>query len=303
MSDLNADQTLVLNALISKCELDLFQEQILRLAKPCLRILPDLPFDGKKIGSTHIGGTPDLPKGVKWPQIEGKYLVFLAQINLEEMSFADAAKAPQSIQQPSLFDLSTIECRKPEYDLLPKNGMLFFFLGSTTDYYNVQHQVIYVPNGQTLLKRTQRPSLDQFVNTNRGTYFPPFVVTTQLGMSLPSFGWRRLNTNTFDEELHWKYAYLESAIEHHQSSKLLGYAYPPDYRICWNLFAREKPNSRYDTSFEIEYYQNWLLLFELYSHEETEMYWGDSGCLYFMIHRDDLINRNFNRTFAAGFSH
>lgn len=39
---------------------------------------------------------------------------------------------------------------------------------------------------------------------------------------------------------------------------------------------------------------DWLLLLQVDSEERSGMYWGDSGRIYFMIHRDALRRRKFD---------
>ncbi len=46
----------------------------------------------------------------------------------------------------------------------------------------------------------------------------------------------------------------------------------------------------------------WCCLLELNSHYPVGMSWGDNGFLQFMIHEDDLINRDFSKTFVTTWS-
>lgn len=55
------------------------------------------------VGTSKIGGTPDLPSVLAWPTFEGKSMLFFAQINLAEIS----------------------SYHRNEY--LPKNGIIYFF--------------------------------------------------------------------------------------------------------------------------------------------------------------------------------
>ena len=43
-------------------------------------------LDSLPIGASRIGGLPDLPPGVAWPEGKGKAFSFLAQVNLLEVS-------------------------------------------------------------------------------------------------------------------------------------------------------------------------------------------------------------------------
>jgi uncharacterized protein YwqG len=54
-------------------------------------------------GDSKLGGTPDLPLSINWPQYEDKSMLFLGQVNLYEIS----------------------EFHQTQY--LPKSGILYFF--------------------------------------------------------------------------------------------------------------------------------------------------------------------------------
>ena len=45
--------------------------------------------------------------------------------------------------------------------------------------------------------------------------------------------------------------------------------------------------------------KNWQLLLQIDSNEENEMMWGDGGRLYFWIKKDDLLNKNFDKTWFS----
>ncbi len=309
--DLTLKQLLILNNLISIYDLDTFREQILRIAQPCFRLNLAIPDNGQHIGTTRIGGTPDFPEDLQWPQQGLKYLVFLAQIRLNELPFQDARTQPlDRYYQPPLFDLSKIELKPTAADHLPRDGMLYFFLGDTTNYDDIHHKIIYLPEAQcNRLKPTTQPPITQFVETRRGTSFPPYLIKSELAISFPMFGWRRLEiieakpVSIPDEILFERMHEIENITDKYKrSSRVLGYPYPPDHEIFWRLYKHKKHQFVNTAAFEKEYLK-WQLLFEIYSHNETEMYWGDSGCLHFMIHEKDLENRDFSSTFAAGFSH
>ena len=80
-------------------------QSILELAEPAIRFetapVQDAPL---QVGASKVGGYPDLPPGIPWPECRGHPLDFLAQINLTELSGFEGSEQ------------------------LPRSGILFFFL-------------------------------------------------------------------------------------------------------------------------------------------------------------------------------
>lgn len=75
-----------------------------RIAEPCLRFRTLQPNKKKlPLGSSRMGGNPDLPIGISWPISQGRPLDFLLQLNLSELP------------------------RKLVEDALPERGWLYFF--------------------------------------------------------------------------------------------------------------------------------------------------------------------------------
>jgi len=74
----------------------------------------------QRVGATRLGGLPDLPAGVTWPQREGYEFDFVGQLRLEELAALDV------------------------HDLLPHDGMLSFFAGhdvTPTSEWQLAHRV------------------------------------------------------------------------------------------------------------------------------------------------------------------
>ena len=104
----------VLENLIIKHDLDEYKEKILSTSKQQLLISSTEVDTYEQVGNTRFGGYPDLPEDMKYPKtiVEGeeKYLDFLCQINLKDLS---------------------------QYDLnLPKEGILYFFSGNVEHMYS-----------------------------------------------------------------------------------------------------------------------------------------------------------------------
>lgn len=74
--------------LLSSHGLSRRRDEIEGLSRPAMLLRTAKTVESKlAVGQTKIGGQPDLPEGVEWPQFtDGKPLAFLAQINLGEVA-------------------------------------------------------------------------------------------------------------------------------------------------------------------------------------------------------------------------
>jgi uncharacterized protein YwqG len=45
--------------------------------------------------------------------------------------------------------------------------------------------------------------------------------------------------------------------------------------------------------------KNWRLLLQIDSNDENEMMWGDCGRLYFWIRKEDLVNKQFDKSWFS----
>ena len=268
------------------------------MVKSSIRI--DYALDSEKevpVGSSKVGGRPDLPTNFSWFYYGGKSfdggtenrpLAFLAQINCEEASQHD------------------------KESLLPQNGILYFFYEMATMTWGFDPQdkgsarVYYFPGDISELNRTDFPSdlADEYI-------IPEMPMTFSSKDELPDFeefiewhdrfGGKKKFWNQYDAEKSKIVEMLEDDDE--AVSKLLGYANliqngmlldcelttsgtntggPKGYT---NVTTQQKANCT-----------KWQLLFQLDSIQADgyEMLWGDGGRLYFYINTDDLTQLNFD---------
>jgi uncharacterized protein YwqG len=89
------------------------------IAEPCLRFRTHLIQENDlRVGSSKLGGSPDLPIGIPWPTWHGRPLDFLLQLDLTEI--------PRNLAE----------------DLLPERGWIYFFydIERNTWGYDVSHR-------------------------------------------------------------------------------------------------------------------------------------------------------------------
>lgn len=100
-------------------ELNLLEEKgnLLEDCKTSYSVKELAEEDYSMLGNSRIGGNPDFPKTWDYPTINDIPLTFIAQINLSEFKHKDSE--------------------------LPKEGLLYFFLGNDDNAADVANQVLY----------------------------------------------------------------------------------------------------------------------------------------------------------------
>jgi uncharacterized protein YwqG len=255
-------------------------ETIAALAKPTIQ-LETVPGDDTagRVGTTRLGGEPDLPPGEPWPEWQGKPMSFLVQI-----------------------DLATVT-GLPGADVLPADGLLSFFCDAHGAVWNGHPdagswRVLYTPAGVSL----ERAPIPDAVPEDG--IFTACGLTPRPGVSLPYHH----EPQILALELSWdeSHAYLDVRggvdqgvpTEH----RLLGWP-DPDQNAemelecqlmstgsgwTWNDMDRIRAELAPATA-------EWRLLLQLASDDAAGMMWGDLGLLYFWIREPDLAARDFSR--------
>lgn len=226
-----------------------------------------------RFGQSKIGGRPDLPEKILWPQqMNGKYLAFLAQINFTELSHE-------------------------ELDF-PKEGILYFFYSEDQDLYSSDDsdnfKLIFIRNPNSLLRIESPPTFTVL----KDGIFEPCTLKFTNSYSLPNWQ-HEFVTKQFENMKEFPYE-LFSVFEQ-PNTKLGGHAdniqgtmeFECEMRsrgYSWNNIPVEELESIMHSQY------NWKLLFQLDSHIESEMMWGDGGKLYFWIRESDFNDYQFDKT-------
>lgn len=241
-----------------------------------------------------FGGKPYLPKDFEWPHFEAENfegdfasrpLSFLCQINLEEIAKYDTDS------------------------LLPKTGMLYFFYDAESERWGFDPEdegcaKVYYFESTDGFKEAEIPS-----DLNEVFIVPELTIRFKCGKSIPSYEELELHDNT---EVDWEeYDELAESLGYNSETerhKLLGYAnlvqneaLSECERITRGLYCGDS-KSYQETSDEenadiYEKAREWILLFQMSTIEKDgfEIMWGDCGCLYFYIKKDDLKNKRFDK--------
>lgn len=248
-------------------------------AKPCI-----------EIGKTKLGGCPDLTKKISWAksQYDNNYLSFLGQINLKEVEKFDEEK------------------------LLPEKGMLYFFfnLDSGDD-----GKVIFTEEDTGLEKavppeefKVQKKSFFQrlFTGKSKRRILKESQVEIYKEYNIPSWDSLRLERmhkitqttikpiNAFEEGI-FEDLYEEGETESTSNHHLIGnYSGIQNEYHELNFIDFDFKDFEQLKLSDLDKALKWRLLFQFDSDKNLEISYGDWGRVYFFIHEEDLIRRNFN---------
>jgi uncharacterized protein YwqG len=264
-----------------------YKDELAKLVRPAV-LLHSTPTSQENlpVGTSRLGGIPDLPPEIAWPTWQGKPQSFIAQINLSELpDFSDR-------------------------NLLPKKGFLFFFYDSaqsTSGMYKSEQSSFAVFYSIDLAHSIQ-PNLMP-IDFEQSTLFKPALLSFTIGPSIP--GWEhplleRLGLS-FEERL--EYAQITSQVETDVQEQrqrflhqMLGYPQPMQFEVAWDCeraqvgyWEADKEKRRELEPFIREQVEQWELLLQVDYDTHTGMDWIGSGRIYYMIRRQDLEQRQFNQ--------
>ena len=241
------------------------RSRLRRMARPTLLLIP-----AKSPGFSKIGGLPELPSGVAWPQGDSAPKAFLAQIEI------------------------TAFRRHGGFDWLPESGRMYLFFDDDRTGAVDCGQVIYseeppgpeAPAPSGLLKA--RCFRERHVGFMRFT-------------SLPSWEW--LGEDLADAEINLegfellKDADLGDEIEHRiggYPSEIQGGQMGIECEYLWRGLTRDHKAPVPD-SLQVAARQ-WRLLIQIDSDPALSMNWWDAGRIYVFIRARDAKRGDFTKT-------
>ncbi len=228
------------------------------------------------LGSSKIGGIPDLPPTIPWPEWDDQPIPFIAQINLADNAPYDYAEE------------------------LPHTGMLFFFFNDEAlcTYPPTRESwcVIYYDGDISELRRMPIASEKQLVYPICSVKFstkltlPPFesLYIERLGLSYDAFQQKapieqKREADAYQELDRQLDMFYERLSPYHQ---LLGHPIQIQGDLLWEC--------QQDTHYEGNP-TDWRLLLQIDSDDEAAMMWGDVGILYFYIPQQALAVQDFSQ--------
>ena len=249
-------------------EIEPHREALLRTKLSFIRIkaMPPRAIPrGTEQWESKVGGVPYLPKGMPYPSTpDGAQLVFLAQLNFEEM---------------------------PELPPFPRKGLLQFYIYDD-DLYGMDFEdgenpdtfrVLYFPEvikDETALQTqfSADRSYDDLPHHPEDAYPLAFSLAEEVAPVTDYRFWQQMGQDFFQRLGAGEWDVLEAYNKsvHGQGHKIGGYAY----------FTQDDPRKPEDPM---------LLLFQLDSDEGMDLMWGDMGVGHFFIREKDLLARDFSK--------
>jgi hypothetical protein len=262
--------------LIHEHGLSEYQDQILASVRPAILLRLGQAEPGHK-GQSRIGGVPDLPLSIPWPQNapSSSYLCFILQINF--------AHLPTFSENP-----------------LTKRGMLYLFADESE---NSAEQLVFYDGSEPLepahLPEDTRLITDWYENlvTHRLEFeffpdIPRWATNDFYGLC------DRLNL----DEL--KLNDLCRTLSKNSVGKLLGHAsgigHDPreDAYIVREVNPEWLYNYKQRQSLDMARAQNWHNLLEVESSTTVNLMFGDAGYLQVLIHGEDLKRLDFSAVYV-----
>jgi len=246
----------------------------------------ELLIDGKNKNQnkarSKIGGKPFISSDFSWPIVNDKHMSFLAQLNLKEIHKFDAE------------------------NLLPDSGFLYFFYDADQIAWGFDPKdvnswrVQYLDSDATQFNEKPFPfSLPEEAK------FVECSLNYKKSESFPTLSSRAIEKLSLTAKERNLYEYfLQDFVSSTTSfNQVLGHPYEIqnemqlECQLASNgLFCGDSSAYTDERSAELEKgAEDWILLFQLTSIEEANMMWGDSGCLYFWIRKDDLAKKDFSK--------
>ena len=268
---------------LGEAGLEELAERILRLARPAVRLRTTKARDEKlPIGSSKIGGFPDLRRDIDWPTWNEQRLAFLGQLNLSDVQ------------------------RFAFCEVLPKQGLLQFF------YDREQRTWGFDPKDRGSWCVRLEPDLHGLERSFADSHYPTCRLDAHETMTLPAwecYDFQQLAISSHDRE---EYFRILDEVESTESDpnplhQVLGNPSPiqgdmqSECQLVSNGLYCGGP-AGYDNQRAKELVSgaaDWQLLFQLDSDDTAEMMWGDAGRLYFWITRAALKSRRFGEAWMV----
>lgn len=268
-----------LESAIDEAGMHHLSEEILNAALPSVRWVsqPVKSEDIAEVGSSKLGGEPDLDPTVSWPIHNGRPLEFVAQLNLSQIP-------------------------RIETNPLPVDGILTFFYDAEEQPWGMKLQeqeswhVICSPS-EAALERREVPLRAKTFQTCALDLFTELTIPFARTAAAREF----IDDNGNDWNAYWN-LYSAYNIRPPRSDGFVHRSFGHPDAIQGDMTRRIEATLRGEDLTQASDSLNqaateWRLLFQCDSDPQTGMQWGGDGRIYFWIRESDLLECNFTNVF------
>ncbi len=302
-----SDDYTVLRELLRDADLGPIENKLLRLSRLAVGLYTTGAIDENAlpVGSTKLGGCPDLPRHVQWPHTASPgsrtahrpYQIFVAQINLADVAMHNVMR------------------------LLPATGILTFFYDPTAAQvppFQSNGLVLYHTSPHQNEDWERKAPPNESVENQEGSLLsPPLAMFTARIITLPTCVsplLQQVNMTRAEEELYTYFWYHLEPLFLHTRHWLGGHPYAiQEDDMPSHCVLRSQGNTGATHATQIKPQQktemirneanDWQLLLQVASDARSGLQWDDNGILYYWIRRQDLRMRDFSRICVIAQSH
>lgn len=255
------------------------------LSKPSIRLYATLVEESTiPIGSSKLGGLPDLPPGIVWPEWQGLPQSFIVQIHLDDVHQYDVNQ------------------------VLPAHGMLWFFYDAQQQTFGEDSadrggwRVFFKNDNLTNLQRTPAPPklpADSQFKACSITFASEFTLSQQPKLEIPNFEWADEEQEKYETLLSTFPDPADHAAIHH---RMLGNpdTIQDDMRLQCQLASHGVTDANDPRMAELSQgAMDWQLLLQIDSDEHAGMHWANAGMLYYWIRAADLQAHRFEESWLV----
>ncbi|HEY7126585.1 MAG TPA: YwqG family protein [Ktedonobacterales bacterium] len=271
-------------ALIHTFGLERVADVLESLMLPAIRLHEPLMSDQQvPLGVSKLGGTPDLPPEIAWPEWKGVPLAFIAQFHLPELAAYDSEQ------------------------VLPKDGWLYFFYEADEQPWGFEPahfgawRVFHYAGELAQLQRAARPHA-----LPKWSRFHARTVTYEPAIALPEYdalAIAALELSQSEVDRYLEVFCKVNALGH----QLLGHPMQiqGEMQMTCELGMRaatfEERGTLYDDPATKTQAMQWRLLLQVDSMDNSPQNgdqgtsWGEVGQIYYWIRQEDLKARDFSQ--------
>lgn len=261
-------------------------DQLANAITTSIRLKTESVTEGKpEVGSSRLGGTPDLGPGMSWPDCKGVPMAFLAQLRMLDVALHDP------------------DAR------LPHSGMLYFFYEAKEQKWGFDPKdrdnwkVVYYDGDLGTLQPAEPPA-----NLPKESRFRCCRVTFSTEISVPpyeSVAVERLQLSDTEGDAY--VGLLDALVRQEPIHRMLGFPEPiqgemqEECQLASNGVNTGSGNNEDDARRVAmqEGTTDWRLLLQIDSDDSLGTMWGDAGRIYFWIREQDLKNRDFGKVWLV----